>query len=233
MAAVLLDVGGTLWPDNRPPSGGHESQAAARLQEVLRNWDPALASRFLKVSLPGFESGPGQDTDGAICRFGESIGLTLSREEAANIRRALCIPAFGYLELFPGAENLLRSIKAWGHQVALVSNAITRDGQQYLEDFGALGVGSYVDAAVTSIEVGFLKPHPAMFEAALAVMRCNPRQAAMVGNSETNDILPAKAMGMFTVRVCIEEPLAKDSAADATVGSLAEARDALQTWSSH
>lgn len=125
----------------------------------------------------------------------------------------------------------IRSLKSWGHRTAVVSNAIARDSEQYFEDFAALGVGCYIDAVVTSLEVGFLKPHRAMFEAALAAVDCRPHESAMVGNSEMNDILPARALGMFTVRVCVEEPLAKDSAADATVSSLAEAIEVLREWS--
>ncbi len=52
----------------------------------------------------------------------------------------------------------------------------------------------------------------------------------MVGNSEVNDIEAARALGMRTIRVCIEEPVATTTAADAVVASLNELAAVLEAW---
>jgi FMN phosphatase YigB (HAD superfamily) len=44
----------------------------------------------------------------------------------------------------------------------------------------------------------------------------------MVGDSEPNDIEPAHALGMLTIRVAIEESLPSASVADYVCGSLSE-----------
>jgi FMN phosphatase YigB (HAD superfamily) len=44
----------------------------------------------------------------------------------------------------------------------------------------------------------------------------------MIGNSESLDIAPAKALGMSAIRVAIEEPMPSDSHADHVIGSLEE-----------
>ena len=48
---------------------------------------------------------------------------------------------------------------------------------------------------VTSLDVGFRKPHPAFFEAVLVEAGCAPAECVMIGNSEPNDIQPAIALG--------------------------------------
>src|SRR2546423_4030820 len=76
-----------------------------------------------------------------------------------------------------------------------VSNAMWRDARTYPRDFAAMGIGPYVDAVVSSVEIGFRKPHRAMFEAALAVAHRPPQHCVMIGNSEQSDIQPALALG--------------------------------------
>lgn len=230
MSAIIVDVGGTLWPENRTLPQDAEAQALARLRRALPGWESAALQKLVRLSLPEFDAGPEQDTDGVICALAQAVGLSVDRGQATLIRRALCIPAAGNLQLFPGAADLLRSIRAAGYQVVVLSNAITRDSRQYFEDFRDQGIADYIDAVVTSIEVGYLKPHPAMFMAALAAAGALPGESAMIGNSEVNDIAPAKALGMFTLRVCIEEPLARSSAADAVVDSLEDAARAIIRW---
>lgn len=233
MTAVLLDVGGTLWSERWPPPALIDREAFLTTQLCTRM--PALpaklVSRFVReLPLPGFENGLAQDTDGTVLEFAKRLGLSLALEEAIQIRKALCVPAYGHIEIFPGVPDLLRSIRALGMRSVLVSNAVTRDGELYLRDFADFGLGEYLDAAITSIDVGFLKPHPAIFAAALQAAGCPSEQCAMVGNSEVNDIIPAKELGMFAVRVCIEEPPPASSVADAVATSLDEVRSILHAW---
>jgi FMN phosphatase YigB (HAD superfamily) len=69
-----------------------------------------------------------------------------------------------------------------------------------------------------------------MFKTALAMADAVPDEAVMVGNSEQKDITPARELGMRTIRVCVEEPCALDSVADAVVMSLSEVQEQLVTW---
>ena len=49
----------------------------------------------------------------------------------------------------------------------------------------------------------------------------------MIGDSEANDIEPAQARGLHTIRVAIEEPAPMTSAADHVCGSLFEVVELL------
>ena len=90
----------------------------------------------------------------------------------------------------------------------------------YMEDFKALGVVQYIDRVISSVDVGFLKPHSAIFEAALQAAECRPDRCVMIGNSEAKDIVPAAGLGMRTVRVAIEDERPAVSRADFVCDSL-------------
>jgi putative hydrolase of the HAD superfamily len=97
-----------------------------------------------------------------------------------------------------------------------------RGQREYWRDFADLGVAHLVDGIVTSLDVGFRKPHAAFFEATIREAGCGPAACVMVGNSEANDISPAISMGMSAIRVAIEEPPPAASAAHAVATSLDE-----------
>ena len=65
----------------------------------------------------------------------------------------------------------------------------------------AYGIRDYFSVILSSAEEGVSKPDPELFCRALARAGCAPRDAFMVGDRPDNDIAPAKALGMKTVRV--------------------------------
>ena len=125
---------------------------------------------------------------------------------------------------------MLQGLGELGLQTVIVSNTSFMDADAYPADFGALGWSEWVTGYVTSVEVGRHKPDPAIFLHALAVARCVADETVMIGNSESADIFGAKALGIRTVRVAIEEPVPDHSGADAVVSSLADALVAVEAW---
>ena len=79
-------------------------------------------------------------------------------------------------------------------------------------------------------DVGFRKPHRAMFDAALALARCPPERCAIIGNSELKDVQPALALGVRTILARIIEPRPSTSSAHAVVVGLADAADVVERW---
>jgi FMN phosphatase YigB (HAD superfamily) len=112
----------------------------------------------------------------------------------------------------------------------VVSNVQVRGAAEYWTDFADLGVAHLLDVVITSLDVGFRKPHPVLFEAAIAAAGCEPHECVMIGNSETKDIEPAAAFGMRTIRVAIGEPTREHSCAEALIGHLDQTRDILERW---
>ncbi|HJU47314.1 MAG TPA: HAD family hydrolase [Gaiellaceae bacterium] len=97
--------------------------------------------------------------------------------------------------LYEDAMPAFAVLREHGLRLGLVSN-----GQRDLEGF-AVHHGLDVDVAVGSKAHGRQKPHPSIFEAALAALGTTPAETAMVGDSEEDDIDGARALGMRAVLV--------------------------------
>ena len=59
----------------------------------------------------------------------------------------------------------------------------------------------YIDAALSSSEHGYMKPHPSIFEAALNLVDASPAESVMVGDSINHDIRGAQQVGMQGVLI--------------------------------
>jgi len=227
LRALLLDVGGTLWPDQLSANAQAKAHIRAELAKLLPDVDAAALLQLLRAALATDDDGLSQHTHAHI-QHALARGDRLV--DAIAIRRALCVPAALGIQLFPGARELLATSKALGLKTVIVSNVQVRGVDEYWRDFRDLGVSDYIDAIVTSLEVGFRKPHPAMFLAALNAAGCRPNQCVMIGDSEVKDIEPANALGIYTIRVAIEQSELAPSAAHAIANDLHEVADLITPW---
>src|SRR6201997_5588684 len=92
---------------------------------------------------------------------------------------------------------LLDTLHDRGLKLGLVSNAL--DPPHLLHrDLEQMGVAERLDVAVFSSEVGWRKPHPAIFERALEAVATEPVDALFVGDTLATDIAGASALGMHT-----------------------------------
>jgi putative hydrolase of the HAD superfamily len=227
VSAVLLDVGGTLWPDALAPTSDPDPRLEG-LRLVLPRVDAAEALTLLRQALIADDASLVQDTHAVLARALTDMHTT--EGDAVTVRRALCQPAVPGVQLFPGAVELLEAIRALGLRCVVLSNVQVRGAAEYWRDFTDLGVAGYIDTVVTSLDVGFRKPHPAMFEAAIRAAGCDAAECVMVGNSEIKDIQPAVSLGLRAIRVAIEEPPPATSAAHAVAEDLASVAAILRHW---
>jgi FMN phosphatase YigB (HAD superfamily) len=232
LRAVLLDVGGTLWPDRLTPHLATDP-CLEQLRQLLPHIDPGQALATLRAQLRQDDGSLVQDTHGQLACALRTLGAPAAEAQVLAVRRALCVPAASGVRLFPGATELLATFRCLGLRCVIASNVQVRGAPEYWRDFTDLGLAHLIDAVVTLLEVGFRKPHPAFFEAAVRAAGCAPAACVMVGNSETNDIQPAVARGMRAVRVAIEEPPPSSSAAHAVVTSLEAAACVIRGWLVH
>jgi FMN phosphatase YigB (HAD superfamily) len=68
-------------------------------------------------------------------------------------------------------------------------------GERFRADLRDAGLDIGWDAESVSVEVGYLKPHPAIFEHALAGLAVAAHQTVMVGNSLSEDVAGAQRLG--------------------------------------
>jgi len=102
-----------------------------------------------------------------------------------------------HFTLYDEVPDVLRAIHAAGVKIGLISNT-----QRSLEAFQThFELERLFSVAVSSADHGFMKPHPSIFEAALAHIGAVPAQSVMVGDSLIHDIEGARQLGMRAVLV--------------------------------
>ena len=156
-------------------------------------------------------------------------GLPADSQTVSRIRRAMAIPVADRMKPLPGAIELLAEIRALGLRTVITSNTYWRDADSYWEDFRMLGMAEYIEAVVTSVDAGHLKPHPAVFEMAMRVAKTPAERCVVIGNREENDIEPALALGMWTILVYPDDPKPASSRAHVVAPDLWECAKAVKT----
>jgi len=91
-----------------------------------------------------------------------------------------------------GALALLRALKP-ACKIGIVTNNRLAEQQEKLRH---LGLSEWVDALITSEEVGVLKPDPLIYQVALARLGARPAQTVMVGDNWQADVVGALAVGI-------------------------------------
>jgi putative hydrolase of the HAD superfamily len=205
--ALLFDVGDTLWhaPAPPPPAAFRQlaaERAAATFARLGVDADPALAARVawdaLEASMVAARQSGLQEPDYASAASAALAehGIVMPLAAAAAFLDDIYVSgAEGGKEAFPEARETLLALKERGFLLATVTNRAF-GGNRYRCDLRACGLDVGWDAHAVSVEVGFLKPHRAPFEAALAALGVRPPDAVMVGNSLLEDIAGAHQLGI-------------------------------------
>ena len=103
----------------------------------------------------------------------------------------------GHFFLYDDVAPALQRLAACGVRLGLISNS-HRCLRSFQEHFELRGL---IAAAVSSSEHGYMKPHPSIFEAALALAGVPASRSVMVGDSLSHDIEGARRAGMRGVLV--------------------------------
>ena len=192
LEAVLFDVDFTLAKPGPLLGGPGYRDAAARFGLAL-DPDRYLAARAAAVV--DLEHHPELDHDEEVwVRFTEDI-LRGMGGDGPNIREIALEITRGWedsenFELYEDALPTLAELRRHGLRIGLVSNT-SRDLEHFIAHFRL-----DVDAWVSSGRHGKVKPSPSIFLAALESLDTRPERAAMVGDSPTDDVDGARALGL-------------------------------------
>ncbi|MHB8573508.1 MAG: HAD family hydrolase [Candidatus Dormibacteria bacterium] len=103
------------------------------------------------------------------------------------------------VQLSPHTRPLLEHLREdLGLPVGICSNAAFL-GRHMRSQLSHFEVDRWIDCAVFSSEVGWRKPHEAMYQTVLAGLGVSPSQALYVGDRLREDVFGPAAMGMTTV----------------------------------
>lgn len=103
--------------------------------------------------------------------------------------------AHHHFALYDDVEATLRDLATRGLRLGLISN-----GHRSLTTFPShFALDGLISVAVSSLELGFMKPHPHIFRAALEMAGVPATEAVMVGDSYAHDVVGAEQVGMRAV----------------------------------
>jgi HAD superfamily hydrolase (TIGR01509 family) len=221
----MVDVGGTLWPNSWPfretDALGRRQRIAAAMPALEPAAVEALADDLISSSRPGDEARSISTEMEIVVKAEVLIANSLARQDlpadpqtVTRLRRAMSIPISDRMQPLPGARELLADIHSHGMRTVIASNTYWRDADSYWDDFRLLGLAQHIDAIVTSVDAGHLKPHPAVFEMAMRWAGSPPDRCVVIGNREENDIAPALALGMRAILVHPDDPAPMSSRAN-------------------
>jgi putative hydrolase of the HAD superfamily len=192
LRAVLFDVDFTLCRPGPELSADRYARIAARHGITLDtgSYDDAREAAVLNL-----KRHPELLHDESIWhRFTEDIFIgmggpeVLASECATEIEEGWGVSE--NFELFEDVLPVLDELRLAELRIAVVSNGI-RDLHAFVAHHRL-----DVDAIVDSRSHGRVKPHPTIFQAALAALAVAPADAVMVGDSLEEDIDGARALGM-------------------------------------
>jgi len=195
LRAVLFDVDFTLCRPGPELSADRYARIAARHGITLDtgSYDDAREAAVLNL-----KRHPELLHDESIWhRFTEDIFIgmggpaALANECATEIEEGWGVSE--NFELFEDVLPVLDELRRAELRIAVVSNGI-RDLHAFVAHHRL-----DVDAIVDSRSHGRVKPHPTIFQAALAALAVAPGDAVMVGDSLEEDIDGARALGMRAI----------------------------------
>jgi putative hydrolase of the HAD superfamily len=135
--------------------------------------------------------------------------------------------------VFPDVVDALVLLKDNGVKIGIVTNAFQ---PMWLRDIEIQAHGlldHFPDCRISAADVGYLKPHPAIFQAALDRLNITPDEAVFVGDNPIADIAGAQGAGMRGVlRITSPTPpmLSGLIVPDGAVNTLAELPPILDQW---
>jgi HAD superfamily hydrolase (TIGR01509 family) len=233
LSALLVDVGGTLvdesgWAIRR---ARYESLMLARLRNAFgreHDWFTNLIRHlFAQPEPPDWE----QRTTQQVAGFLATHGMDASPSNIELVCRACAVPLGQVVNVAEGAREAILEIRRLGVRIAICSNTWWRNDADSRRDWDELGLGQSFDAHVTSHDVGRAKPHPAIFERALAAVEARAEAAAMIGDRLERDVAGARAVGMRAIWLNPGAlPRTADPPPDAEVAAWAEVTPIVRAW---
>ena len=187
-SCILFDADDTLF----------HFDAFSGLQQLFSRYqlafDQAEFGRYQQLNLPlwqQYQAGQisaEQLQNRRFMPYAEKLGVA-----AAQLNHEFLLTMADICTLLPGAKELLDAL-AGKAQLGIITNGFTQMQQLRLE---RCGVAQFFQSLVISEQVGVAKPHPAIFQHAMASMGHPPKsQTLMVGDNIVADVQGAQNAGI-------------------------------------
>jgi FMN phosphatase YigB (HAD superfamily) len=188
-AGVLFDVGYCLM-DEAP----RLEHALAWLAEALATSDHACAAADLHAAYRAACRAPDPGEPSLLVQMLRNLGIP--GETTSALRRGIPWDAVP-LQPYPETLSALHQLRAAGFRLGVLAN----QPASARTDLDRAGITALCDGVWLSEAVGLAKPDPAFFRLGLDAWALAPDRVAYVGDRPDNDVAPAKALGLVSVRV--------------------------------
>jgi HAD superfamily hydrolase (TIGR01509 family) len=211
--AVLFDIGSTLWssPPEAPTAlAACYGRGRALLASAIENVPPidrlidAVEGTFAAheerwAADPSLVEQP--PTTDYVATALAGLGLRPPPALLAAFTEAVLDTSVLTARVEPAEPEMtpaLAALRQRGLRLGCVSNAFM-PAAVLARILDERGLGDHCELVVSSCEVGYRKPHPAIYEAALASLRLAPAETVFVGDRVVADVAGPAALGMRTV----------------------------------
>lgn len=172
--------------------------SAINLSKLIENDFPA----FVLELVEGFGEGVSRNNKTTNKVSGKGFPKTTNNYNAKELAkegvRAYNRAFANALDPAPGVVEMLRRLST-KYKLGVLSNYPTSDGIR--DALERDGLADMLGAIVVSAEVGFIKPHPAMFNAVRDALGCKAELILFVGDTWESDVVGAWLAGMPCARV--------------------------------
>lgn len=200
--AVLFDWGGTIVRDDSVVLGAPAAAVAGYVRKRLDyDLSDAEFERAFQAVLPLYRPGETEAAPHLSRLLGAAftwLGLAVGAGDVEACSRLFFQESTHGMAVYDDARGLLASLRYRGYRTAVVTNAIF-PSSLFAAKVNELGLAGYIDAFVSSADVGVAKPNPGPFLRALADLKTEPQDAIFVGDMVATDIAGARAAGMRAV----------------------------------
>jgi len=211
--AIFFDLGDTLWHfPKMPPPEVVRGETMKRVGGLVTFWgfdmlegDRRMLGRDIRFAVEEETSqafhgdcvDPGYPE---LCRrVAARHGMELTPEQGAELWETWNLGGvFLGRVLFPDVLDTLAWLRDRGFRLASITNR-GYSGPRFHEELEGLGLTGLFEHVAVSCDVGFMKPHPRLFQYALEQMGVAAEESVMVGDSLRADVEGAKTLGMVTV----------------------------------
>lgn len=193
---LTFDLDNTLW-DVEP--------VIVRADALMIHWLDQHYPRWQPIGRDGLAS-----IRDEIASARPDIHHDFTAMRKATLERALTMAGYDAAQATQGAEGAFEVFYEGRNQVVLfesVHEVLTELSQSYTlyalsngnADIHRAGISQYFQGHFSAASAGFAKPHPRMFEQALASAGVSALQAIHIGDHPVQDIAAAQAVGLKTV----------------------------------
>ncbi len=197
---IFLDIDNTLYDQSAPFFAALSEFFSGKYDSIAEKICLSYAIRS-KESYYARDRGEMSGREMYVYRLQKGLsdaGVTVSEEEALALHE--CYQHFQKkISAPPETVDFLNCCRDRGIRMGIISNG---PGEHQREKIKTLGLEAYFspELVILSGEVGVSKPDGKIFEIAEDAAGESPNDLIYVGDSEENDVIPARAQGWTAIR---------------------------------